>query len=190
MGSRSRTRGATRRLAAALAAASATIAVASSPTLGFVLLGGQWADEDSISYFTEAGGVTATAFVNAKNHWNAATPTITFVSGSEGHEDVTFRAVNNGTVPWDGATNISPNCCSGANYTSAVARLNRFYTDGYVAGARQGVASHEMGHVLGLDHTCDCDRIMNPFTFGTDSREAFGARTPRPDDKNGVNAIY
>lgn len=78
--------GTRRGLAASVAAIVSATVLASTPAIAFTLLGGQWADEDSISYFVEAGGVTATAFTTAKNNWNTEAPAIHFVSTSEERE--------------------------------------------------------------------------------------------------------
>ena len=100
-----------------------------------------------------------------------------------------MQAVNNSSVEWDGLATFNRGPCCGS-YTYAWAKINKHFTDSYGAATRKGVAGHELGHILGLDHSGKHPRLMNPCTNGTGCRASFGVTTPQTDDINGVQFIY
>jgi hypothetical protein len=100
--------------------------------------------------------------------------------------------VNYSGVSWGGLTDHNPNNFSA--YSAGWSYLNYYYTGGYDSDpndyhlASDSIASHELGHMLGLLHEEDFCTIMNGATI-----DRFFYCTiwgPQSDDINGVNAIY
>lgn len=85
-----------------------------------------------------------------------------------------------GNTGWDGATQA----CNGSSPRGAtLVMLNRYYTDDYSAAKRNGVATHEVGHALGLGHMGDSTSVMYPNTPGRSQT------SPGSDDIKGVNTL-
>jgi hypothetical protein len=62
--------------------------------------------------------------------------------------------------------------------SSSRAELNKTYTDGYSATVRQQIATHELGHYIGLGDSAVYS-VMNG-----------GPLYPNADDECGVNHVY
>jgi predicted Zn-dependent protease len=72
------------------------------------------------------------------------------------------------------------------NYSAAATYLNSFFTGTYSQTIIDGVAAHEVGHVLGLNHSNACV-LMQPSTLLRNACNVYG---PVQDDINGVNSLY
>lgn len=96
-----------------------------------------------------------------------------------------------GNTLWDGRTTWQNGCPNGIFSNPTNSWLNRTYTDGYGDGARQSVAVHELGHMLGLDHNnlTNCS-VMPVMYFSTARWDTCFVNLPQVDDRNGVNSIY
>lgn len=127
------------------------------------------------------------AFDNARGAWNGSSANVIFTSGSSA---LTVGDTVNSSVGWDGITNSTYNTCpsplTGYCFVSSNVYLNYYYTSGYTPSVSQGVAAHELGHAIGLDHYPYCD-LMNGYT---PSRILCGIAGPVLDDINGVNSLY
>ncbi|MER7671792.1 matrixin family metalloprotease [Kitasatospora sp. NPDC096128] len=63
-------------------------------------------------------------------------------------------------------------------------KLNTHYTQNYNAWTIKGIAVHELGHAMGIDHVSDHNAVMHPDAPGRN------VNTPSADDTNGINALY
>ncbi|AJT40356.1 matrixin family metalloprotease [Psychromicrobium lacuslunae] len=125
-----------------------------------------------------------TAWTSGISDWNDASAGVS-LSTTSGTGTATLGDANDSSVGWDGITYYSWN--NNTNIVTDVsAYLNVAYTASYDAAKRKGVAAHEIGHVLGLDHTSSCV-LMNPTT---PDRTDCGVSTPQSDDVNGVRSLY
>ena len=130
----------------------------------------------------------STAWADALTGWyNTSTP---FTYQQNCNADVaSLSDTTNSGVAWDGQTQIWQ---SGGLISFSASLLNRHWTDSYGSYERQSVASHELGHVLGLGELTGAYAVMNQYTCGV-SYSRFCWYTiwgPQTDDVNGVNAIY
>lgn len=131
------------------------------------------------------GGSSAskTAWTSGISDWNNASAGVS-LSTTSGSGTATLGDANDSSVSWDGITYYSWD--NNNIVTDVSAYLNVAYTGNYDSTKRKGVAAHEIGHVLGLDHTNSCV-LMNPTT---PARTNCGVSTPQSDDINGVSSLY
>lgn len=101
---------------------------------------------------------------------------------------LTTNQTSNSSVDWDGITNYFGLL---GNFSYANAYLNTYYvgTSKYTTAIRNGVATHEMGHALGLDHNSSTTSVMYPYTF-TSSGVCARSNTPSTTDESAMASLY
>jgi hypothetical protein len=147
-----------------------------------------------------SGAATAAYANQALLDWNATATDFGYTgdcSSPQIHFQDAYVVAN-----WDGRMVSSG---SGSTITKATIQLNRYFIEGnnpggapYAYGAARGVANHELGHGLTLDHNDDY-AVMHSITCAPvppvgptqPSRWCwYGIETPVGDDIQGVNARY
>ena len=128
--------------------------------------------------------VDITGWDHGRSNWINSKAQIYIYHGGTGNT-MTLTDTNDSTIGWDGYTSMS---VSGGYFVSGTAYLNYYFIQNYSWGQVDGVATHELGHVIGLAHNSSGCVIMTPYTsyrWGT-----CGISTPQTDDVNGINSLY
>lgn len=177
---------------ALLLAGSSMLPVGVPKAHAYSLWGYYWPNMSGVRYCNYASGNSATAFNNAVNAWNSSSAPVVYTQNCT-NTDVELVSDNYGNTGWDGLTRVyatgSQTCNGWTQWTLVDTDMNTYYTDtsSYDNGARQSVATHEMGHAIGLQHST----ALAVMIADTGTRwSSHHIDTPQSDDVNGVTAIY
>lgn len=154
-----------------------------------VMLGPLW-NKNTVSYYYENfnSSRAKSYFRTGANAWNSTD--MSFVVGSASNYDIYCGETGRPYETWDGITYWTLD--DNGYFASQTLLLNYSYTKTWNDdNALKSVVVHEFGHCAGLDHRSGEKSIMNPTTWGNDSRyEYWGVVVPQTKDINSVNYYY
>lgn len=178
---------------AALGLVAATF-VGANRASAFNLLGPRWGGTPTMGCCAELGVFTFTetsfldpndfnAFSNAYVSWNNVNSGANVNWVFTSNMNATAGDVDQPGVTWDGIANWA---ATGEFFDTNFVLLNIAFTAAYDWETRTGVAAHEIGHQMGLDHAGSC-ALMTP---DTPTRRTCNVFTPQADDVAGINSMY
>lgn len=130
------------------------------------------------------------AFNYGASSWTSTPTKVWLVGPGTGAAGIYTNNYNYGNNGYDGITYYT-GCSGGWFYDSNTSYLNSYYTYWYSYYERISVATHELGHAIGLGHSnpplCNGVPVMY---YSTDRYVQCGIYTPQQDDVNGLNHLY
>lgn len=152
------------------------------------VLGGKWTSDfncciQTTNYYSNV--------YNAILAWNSKLDYIGSnidISTSNSSYSVTISQISDLSVPWNGITQIIP-YTRAVPYTGAIVQLNDYYLKNHTSAQNTSTATHEMGHVLGLDETADWKEDSLMIT-DFNERVRRGLLTIQTYDEGQLNNLY
>lgn len=174
-------------LAVLVSVCSATVLLTAPSSNAAQYLGCDWG-HPGISYKSNMSSSYETLRSNSMVNWS--NNTVISFNASSSNPDFTIIDGGYGNTGWDGITYWS---CSGGTFVKGtLVRINRYWTKNYSNHKTRSVISHELGHVVGLDHrttsNCTGRSVMYPNTPGR--FDDCGIFTVQNDDINGTAHLY
>lgn len=164
---------------------STSVFAADTPTLGY-----KWSSKNTTYQNNGSNSAYKGIWTTGAKEWNDAT-VVTLSSGT--NTNFTAGNTTNSLATWDGV--MEPVYNSNKTFKSVKVWVNDYYTSQsqYITteNAIQSIATHELGHALGLDHApVRTLSVMVPATFFSDGTFARVQYFPGNGDINSVNNIY
>ncbi|APO48533.1 hypothetical protein BS614_30910 (plasmid) [Paenibacillus xylanexedens] len=156
-------------------------------THAWVPTGAKWSTNQvsKLSYNKTGSSSVNDIWNEAIFNWNQQSTKPNFSTQTTSSPNVEFQGVHISNTDSDGKAQWYTDS-NGTTYHS-FAWINTYFTSGYSSLKARSVASHEIGHVLGLSHASGCVLMSD----NTPTRyDTCGVYTPQSDDLNGINALY
>lgn len=156
--------------------------------------GGEWPYHgNSLQlYYSYSGGHRYLGNVTqGAENWNHAGTKVHFSPwpGGQVTDDVPFVDVNTSETWW-GMTIFANHDCSTCGYTQNSVELNQHTLDPESDAQRTKVATHELGHTLGLEHPGGWTSTSTPSVMWQGLLNGTVKETPQPFDTQRVNGMY
>jgi len=156
-----------------------------TPTLGY-----KWSTSNIVFQNNGTNNFYKSIWTTGASEWTNETD-VSLSSGTNSNFTAGNKSVTG--VTWDGV--MEPVYNSNMTFKSAAVWVNTYFTatNKYVEteNAIQGLATHELGHALGLAHApVGTFSVMVPATFTSDGKLARYQYFPGLGDANSINSIY
>ena len=127
-------------------------------------------------------GTNNTSLAQAISSWSSSSDVN--LNSVAANQPLATQALNYGATGWEGQASWS---CGPGFTTTALAKMNSWYTSDFPVARKKMVWLHELGHALGLGHATSSSSVM-----WTSASTAYnnGTRNPTADDIAGMNSLY
>ncbi|MDR6715501.1 matrixin family metalloprotease [Paenibacillus sp. 2003] len=155
--------------------------------------GYSWGSRNITYQNNGTNNVYTNIWTHARDEWNLSTD-VFLKAGT--NSKFTAGNKSDSSVTWDGFAQWTTSIITG-NYSTMKTWVNTYYTaqSHYTTDHVKGIATHEFGHALGLDHApFGNPTVMTPNTFERNSSgtliDGRPNKSPTSWDINTINAIY
>lgn len=167
-----------------------TIFMMDAPTVFGAKLGGKWKSNPTY-HCDNIASAYKTASNKGINSWNSALKTIgvslRYNYASVTSAKVSFNVKNYGSTGWNAQGQPGPSVSSGT-YTYGTVRYNTKYMSNYSAGKKKAIATHELGHMLGLAHRTG--KVLMNVNGSSKYYDEWSISSPTAADRTDLDAIY
>lgn len=154
--------------------------------------GGKWTTNPT--YYADSSNIYASQIQSAVSTWNSTLSSIgasiRINTSSITSADIIPESSYFGATEWNAMGKPGPDMYSGS-YEYADLKFNISYMKDYTSTKNKAIATHEWGHILGLNHTAD-DSISSLMCWRGSSTyyDQWNLTSPTSYDISQLNTIY